>query len=310
MHGKGGYIHLFNEQISNEQDWEGVFQSIPIFMPLIENIFMTENLPFSKIENLTPGTNAVFKAGRYVIKIYAPDESGIDQRDLTEHGVSYQTDLFAIQRANSLNIPALKKVANGFIEDKYLFYYIITEYIENIDLPDLTDAEKITLGRKLRNITDIMNTPCEPFNNIDVINDAKRWRCWDNYPESFIKERLAYIKSNPYGENVFVYGDLCGDNILLTPDGEVYIIDHNAVLAPKVYEHAALALDSGLDPVIMKGFFEDYTRDDFIETCLSGLLILDYDPEYVEEIIGTPDNFHTPNDLRESLKRNIKIVPA
>ena len=303
-------MSLFNEQINNEQDWEKIFQSIPVFAPLVEHIFTIENLPLAKIENLTPGTNVVFKVGGYVIKIYAPAESGIDQRDLREHGITYQTDLFAIRRAKTLNVPALKIIANGFAEDKYLFYYMITEYIENIDLSELSDAEKIAVGRKLRNITDKMHTSCEPFNNIDVINDECRHRCWNNYPEQFRKERLVYIKSHDYGENVFVYGDLCGDNILLTPHGEVCIIDFDPVLAPKVYEHAQLALDSGLDPVIMRGYFEDYSRDDFIEMCFNGMLILDYDPEIVEELIGTPDKFQTLDDLRESLKRNIKIVRA
>ncbi|MDR0641084.1 MAG: hypothetical protein LBG07_01325, partial [Treponema sp.] len=71
--------YLFNGEINNWQDWSRVFQSINSFSPLAEFIFAKENIPFLEIKNLTPGTNAVFKVGGNVVKIYAPIESGIDQ---------------------------------------------------------------------------------------------------------------------------------------------------------------------------------------------------------------------------------------
>ena len=87
-------MSLFTEEINNWQAWEDVFQSIPAFSPLVEHILKRERLPIAKIENLTPGTNAVFKAGEYVVKIFAPADSGIDQT------LDLQTELFATRRAN------------------------------------------------------------------------------------------------------------------------------------------------------------------------------------------------------------------
>ena len=63
-------MNLFKERIENWQDWENVFCSVAAFTPLIEQIFRLENLPFAGVENLKPGTNAVFKVGGYVIKIF------------------------------------------------------------------------------------------------------------------------------------------------------------------------------------------------------------------------------------------------
>ena len=49
-----------------------IFQLIEAFTPLAKEIFRQEELAFSGLENLTPGTNAVFCAGNYVIKIFVP----------------------------------------------------------------------------------------------------------------------------------------------------------------------------------------------------------------------------------------------
>ena len=65
-------MYLFNEQLNNEQDWGNVFQSIAAFTPLVEHILEIEKLPPAKIENLSPGTNALFKIDKHVIKIYVP----------------------------------------------------------------------------------------------------------------------------------------------------------------------------------------------------------------------------------------------
>ena len=93
-------LYIFTEQITGRQDWEKLFQSITAFTLLVEHILTKENLPLSAIENLTPGTNAVFKAGDYVVKIFAPDEAGI-----TGVGADFEIEAYGIRRANALSIP-------------------------------------------------------------------------------------------------------------------------------------------------------------------------------------------------------------
>ena len=54
---------LFTCQIENWRDWGKVFQSTAAFTPLAQKIFRQEGLEFTGLENLTPGTNAVFRGG-------------------------------------------------------------------------------------------------------------------------------------------------------------------------------------------------------------------------------------------------------
>lgn len=285
-------MKLFTGRIESWADWGRVFRSVPAFSPLVEYILNKENLPPGKIENLTPGTNAVFKAGGFVVKIFAPAESGIDQTE------DLQTELFALKRANETGVSSPRLIASGVVEEKYRFAYMITEYIEGREFSDavksMTGEEKIAIARKLRSVTDRMNTPCKPFNGIDVINDEGRYRRWDDrYPEKFKSERLEYIKSRNYGEKVFCHGDLCGYNILLTPQGDIFIIDFaDAALAPAVYEHALVAVELfKLDPALLRGYFGDISAGDLAEICFDGLLIHDFGGDIVAEHIGKPDEF-------------------
>ena len=63
-------MNLFTAQINNWSEWGKLFQDVDTWHPLIQNIFQKEKLPFVPIEKLTPGTNAVFKVGELVIKIF------------------------------------------------------------------------------------------------------------------------------------------------------------------------------------------------------------------------------------------------
>lgn len=299
-------MHLFSEQINNWNDWGNVFQLIPVFSPLVEHILAKEKLPVERIENLTPGTNAVFKAGCYVVKVFAPAESGIDQT------LDLQTELFATARANKIGVSAPKMVAHGFVQDKYRFAYMITEYVEGIEFADavkfMSDDEKIEIGRKLRITTDKMNTACEPFNGINVIEDKGRHQRWDKrYSEHFKAERVIYIKSYNYSDDVFVHGDLCGDNILLTPQGELFIIDFaDAVLAPLIYEHALVAVELfDLDPPLLRGYFGEFTANELTDICFNGLLIHDFGGDVVERHIEEPAKITSLNIMQERLYKMI-----
>ena len=298
-------MNLFTGQINNWNDWGSIFQSIPAFTPLVEYILQKENLPSAEIENLTPGTNAVFKVGEYVIKIFAPAESGIDQT------LDLQTELFSIRRANKIGISAPKLVADGFVADKYRFGYMITEYISGTELVEavktMSCEEKVLFGRKLRQICDKMNTPCEPFNGVDVINDKGRYRRWDNYPERFKTERLDFIKAHDFGQNVFVHGDLCLDNVLFSSNGELFFIDFaDSVLAPIIYEHAHIAFSFELDPMLLQGYFNDYKTDKFIEMCFNGLLIHDFGGDIIRDYFGKPKEILSLDDLRNRVKNKLK----
>jgi len=298
---------LFSGRIGNWKDWGRVFQSIELFTPLMEHIFCEERLPFEAARNLTPGTNAVFKVGKYVIKIFAPAESGIDQT------MDMRTELFAMKRAEEVGVRTPRLVARGMVEDKYRFAYLITEYIEGVEFVEavktMSRDEKISVARRLREATDRMNTACEPFNGIDVINDENRRIRWDaRYTERFRAERLAYIKTRDYGEQVFAHGDLCGDNIILSPDGELFIIDFaDSVLAPVIYERAHVAVELfRLDPDLLYGYFGNTSALELTELCFDGILIHDFGGDIVASHIGEPGSFARLEDFRKRLRDRIE----
>ena len=276
--------NVFTTEIDGWDTWCKIFQSIPVWKPLVNLILEKENLPVSEIENLTPGSNAVFKSGNYVVKIFAPKEFGFygDAEDKTEK--------FSLNFAQSRGVPVSKLVAHGEVKDKYDFFYMILEYINGTELwqvsEKLSDNEKFDIARRLREITDLMNIPCEDFNGIDIIHDEDRHKRWANYPERFRNERLEYIKSRDFGEKVFIHGDLCDDNIIIDNKGEVYIIDFaDAVLAPICYEHAHIACYTfNFDKSYLRGYFGDYKADELADICFNGMLIHAYGGDILTEM--------------------------
>jgi len=298
-------MHLFTAPITSWHDWSQVYQSIPTFTPLAEHILRKENLPVVPLEHLTPGTNAVFRAGGYVLKIFAPPESGFNQ------GEDLQTELFAMRRANQLGIAAPKLVAGSFVDDTYRFAYMIMEFIEGIEFTEavktMTDGEKLDFGKKLRRITDKMNTACAPFNAIDALHDKSRWERWDKFPKRFREERAAWIDSHEFGEIVFTHGDLCGDNILINPQGEIYLIDFaDALLAPVDYEHALLAAEFSFDPALMRGYFGDESMEELAERCFEGTLIHDFGGDIAAQRIAPPAEIGSLEALRRRIHHKVK----
>ena len=298
-------MNLFTARIECPEDWGEIFQSAAAFTPLVRFILDSENLPVSEIENLIPGTNAVFRVGSHVIKIFAPPESGFFWES------DFQTELFSIRHANKLGVPAPRFKADGFVEDKYHFAYIITEHIEGTEFSELflsmTGKEKYDFGSELKEITGRLNIPCAPFNDIDVLNDVSRHKRWDKYPDNFKAERLVYINTHDFGGKVFVHGDLCGDNILLTPRGNIYIVDFaDAVLAPICYEQALVAVELfDFCPEPLKGYFGGVSPEQLLEICFNGLLIHDFGDDIAMNHVGEPGGFETLNDLRDGIRRKL-----
>ena len=293
--------YLFQKTIHNFSSWEQVFQSIEAWESLINFILKKEKLPVSKIENLEPGSNAVFKSGGYVVKIFAPKESELDGCG------DYQSELFALSFAQSLGVSVPKLIANGEIEDKYNFRYMIMEYIEGISFEEasakFTVEDKFAFAKKMRKITDLLNKPREPFNGIDVIHDESRYKRWDKFSQRFKKERVEYVRSHDFGANVFVHGDLCSDNVLLDNNGSIFIIDFaDSVAAPQVYERAHLAGELfKFEKPYLHGYFGEYQTDELTDLCFDGLLIHDFGGDIVAANVATPRELNCLSNLRDKI---------
>ncbi|MDR0445898.1 MAG: aminoglycoside phosphotransferase family protein, partial [Oscillospiraceae bacterium] len=107
---------------------------------------------------------------------------------------------------------------------------------------------------------------------------------------------------------VFVHGDIGGDNIILSKDGGIYILDFaDAVLAPAAYEHSLVAIDVfTFNPALLRGFFGDYTVESLTDICFDGLLIHDFGGDTVEEHICAPRELNTLADLRRRIEERIR----
>lgn len=295
--------YLFTQQINTWKDWSKIFHSIEAFTPLVKYIFMKENLPFTQLEKLTPGTNAVFKVGDFIIKIFAPKEAGMDV------GTVFDIELYGLRRANLLGIPSPKLVASGSVNDKYSFSYMIMEYL---GLPSLGDIEtglsfdeKVSIGKKLREITDKLNTPCENYDPVDIIDNAMKNDGWADYPESFRQERISYVSKMKIDQSkrVYCHGDLNPDNIFAGEGLDLYIIDFaDSVYAPCEYEQALIACELFcFGKPYMLGYFGNYDVDEIVDLCATWLPIHDSGEHTLRCNIGPSSEITSLRVMRERL---------
>lgn len=295
---------FFTYTINGKSDWAAVFQSIPAFQPLVEAIFSRHGLPFSDLTNCTPGTNAVFCVGAYIVKIFAPPESGFST------GEDYAVECFGLSRANALGVPAPRLAAYGTMEDRYRFDYLVMERVPGHALGEITDSlsdkEKTRIGRELRHFTTRMDTPCEPFHTRQLRGASAEAR-WDCFPEAFRAERAAYLARVPYGAPVYVHGDLTRDNILVTPEGAIRVIDYaDALTAPPEVELACVMCEAfQLEKPYLAGFFGTYAPGALAETCLAGLLLHDFGANIVCDRFAAPRDVENVAVLRRLIRERL-----
>jgi len=300
--------HFFTAQINNWDEWGKLFQDTETWYPLIKHIFQKENLPFVPIEKLTPGTNAVFKVGDYVIKIFAPTEAGM------EVGTNFNTELFGIKRANALFVPAPKLIASGTVDDRYRFQYMVMEFINAVALGDIEEklsyGDKVIIGQKLREINNKLNTPCDDFDPVDVLENAVKNDGWLDYPDSFNAERLGYIANMQIheSEKVYCHGDLNPDNIFIDNNLDLYIIDFaDAMYAPARYEEALIACELFcFEKPYMFGYFGDYTTNEIVDLCATWLPVHDSGEHTLRCNIGPALKITSFSVMRERLYNLIK----
>ena len=119
---------LFAHTIQSWEDWADVYQSIPAFTPLIQEIFRREGLPFSPLSPLTPGTNAVFRSGELVVKVFFPRESGLDPEG------DFQNEGAVCRLLTQRQVPVPQLLASGRLEDRYTFPYLVTQFCPGEEL--------------------------------------------------------------------------------------------------------------------------------------------------------------------------------
>ena len=276
---------LFTAEIDGNDSWARVFQSINDFAPLVHEIFNRHHLEQGEVENLTPGTNAVFRVDDKVVKIFAPVESGFSTDK------DYDVELAALRHANRVAVTAPLLVCTGCVEDKYLFRYIVMEHIHGGEFEEVSahfdHRQKADFAAKLKAITQKLNIALLdgdiPPLTLQGCLDNTRWHA---FPESFRQSRNAFLASQSFSEGVYTHGDLTGENIIMDDDGAVFIIDFaDSRLAPYYYEWPPIVFALfGCDETMMATYFGEYHHDEFHDTLTLGMAIHEFGATLVQQI--------------------------
>ena len=272
---------LFCKTIDGWQSWSEVFCDRQVFAPLIEEILRWHGLPLSPVEGLTPGTNAVFRAGNYVIKLYAPPESTLC--DETGGLGEYQAGCAAA--AAGLAVP--RPVARGTLEDRYTFLYLVMEYLSGQEigeaLAELSAAQKRETGKALRGLCDTLHganaNACSAC-CVDLLTRSLENPRWQSVPALLAQQLKVRAKAvwQRRERHVLVHGDLTGENVLLLPEGRLALLDFgDAVLAPECYEWPSLFLEGmRADTDVLQGFLDGEPPEAWLEALLDGLSLHDF----------------------------------
>ena len=299
-------MNLFNERINNWEAWARVYQSIPAFSALIVSIWKENGWTMASIEHCQAGTNAVFKVGDKIIKIFAPMESGCDTRQ------DYEVETAGLSYAQSL-VPTPSILCRGIRYDRYIFRYLVLTYIDGIPFSLKMfgyDAKtKVKLGRQLRKLTDHLNQP-NILMPIDYIEREKQNLRWQIFPDAFQKERIKYLDQFSCHPPVYVHGDLNGDNLIIDYNGKIHIIDFaDALMAPIEYEWAVIICELfQFDKDYLTGYFGPLTIEQYIKICIQGLLIHDFGADIIRDRLKDVEEISSiemlMQKIREKLEKN------
>ena len=282
---KANQQRLFTASIDGHASWARVYQSINDFEPLVHEIFRLHHLEPGVVENLTPGTNAVFRVGDKVVKIFAPIESGYNTDN------DYDVELAALRHANRVEVTAPSLVGTGCMEDKYLFRYIVMEHIQGCEFEGISKSfghrQKVQFAAKLKAITQKLNVELLDINIPQLtLHGCLENARWHAFPESFRESRIAFVSSQSFSNRVYTHGDLTGENIIVDDDGDVFIIDFaDSRLAPYYYEWPPIVFALfGCDAAMMGSYFGAYQHDDFYDKLTLGMVIHEFGATLVQQI--------------------------
>jgi aminoglycoside phosphotransferase (APT) family kinase protein len=113
--------------LQTHEDWLRIRESVDTFSPLIDLIFHKHPIPFHEPTPTNKATNAVFKVGSFIIKIFPPIEADLNsERD-------FLTELHCLSQF--LSIPCPKLFASGTISYRHEVHYLVMEFLDGAFFP-------------------------------------------------------------------------------------------------------------------------------------------------------------------------------
>ena len=294
---------LFDFEIKDWETWGKVYCSKEEFTPLIKEIFKNEGLDFKTLENCKPGTNGVFRAGKYIAKVFVPLESGYDSMP------DYKAELFAMERANAIGVSVPRLVAKGQIQDRYLFRYLIMDFVEGETLGDIKETlsrkQKIDIGKELRTIVQGWASTCGNFNGIDAIGRTLNSKRWQDAPAEIREVQKKYLENLKRESFVYVHGDLTEDNLIVGSNEKITVVDFaDSLCAPAIYEDMTVICDAfSFDKDFLEGFYGNSSSEELLEICINAILCHEYGYHVVKNVFGPVTSM---NELSEKIKKKLE----
>lgn len=274
-------MELFKETINSWKDWCRVFQSLPLFTPIVEYILKKHALPYIQPQNLTPGTNAVFKSGDYVIKIFAPKESGLN----TESDFTVERTVHSYVSTLGINCP--EYICDGFVDDKYRFYYIVTQYVKGTEFAEISGgfsaAQKSRYARDIKNTLKLINEPTSIIPQTDYKKQFYENKRTGRLNLSLQKNMETRVNSFPNYNPVLTHSDITGENVIADDEHKLILIDFaDAHIGPAILEIPPIVI--GLfqcDKEYITPFRGIQTLESFTEDLINALAIHDFGSDLI-----------------------------
>lgn len=275
---------LFAHRLESYQDWSRCFQDIESWRPLIAEIYRRQGLPLAEISSLTPGTNAVFRIGDAVIKIFAPQETEISALS------DASAELIACVEAEALGIPSPAILHHGTIEDRYRFEYVIMEYRQGRELGgawgDMDEAAKEAALQQVKRIVQALQSGSRYEQGLDYLLrralENERWLIFNDTVRGEVFRRLRSLQAETL---IRVHGDMTGENLLIDAAGSVTLIDFgDSCIAPPEYEYPALIFELfDMDADLVRRFFRFPNAACFLRVVLPAVLLHDFGAHYLRK---------------------------
>lgn len=261
-------MRLFRPVIASWADWGRCFQDRAAFTPLCMDILRREGLPPLPLTPLTPGTNAVFRSGGCVLKVFYPPQCGRDSTD------DWLTEKAALQHAERVGVPVPRLLAAGAVQDRYLFRYLILQFCPGQEagslLPGLNATEKAAFAAAVKALLARFDRPpAVPLPRRDLAARALADRRLTRLSPGLAQDLYAMARQYaalpatppPFFAPVLVHGDCTGENLLVSRENGTFslrLIDlADCCLAPAWYELPPVVFELfGGDPALVRAYLE------------------------------------------------------
>ena len=273
---------VFRKELNSFDDWSRVFHDAGAVTKLCEHIFDREGLPFNGLQELEPGTNAVFRSGAYVIKVFVPQECCDHETD------AGALETYMLRSAEKAGINVAPVIAQGTVLDRYSFSYLITGYVDGQMLRDcrngMDENDKGKLVRTLYGYMTLLRDIMVPEGiKLRVLPHVSSK--WTLFPESLSWEMSEIRGQVCWKDPCFVHGDLTGENIMIGGE-KITLLDLGDVhYGPWFYELPSLFIEGlACDRELCTMMMELIGDPDFYRDMIQAIAIHDFGPELLDSL--------------------------